>query len=240
MDGRLRWTRISTPWGTSCATESNGGRLRRSLAAAQPSSSSSAVSPCPGSLSSSTPGWSAEMDLKRYFSTVLTVKSTCTLTAASPCHHGRLAQHGGAQHQIHLLVDALGRLAAPFILTAGNISGHTAAPLLADSLRDTAAVADKGYDSKAFRDQLRAQECEPCISAYAHVRCPDAYDKELYRARHCIGNVFPRLNVFRRVAKRYNRTDRMFRLLITVALSAVYEKGGWGQECQQALKSSLI
>jgi transposase len=131
---------------------------------------------------------------------------------------------GGLNTKVHMAVDALGRLAAPFLLTAGNISDHTAAPGLTALLRDTLAVADKGYDSKAFRDKLRTQGCEPCIPARSNVKQPEAYDKELYCSRHCIENSFQRIKVFRRVATRYDKTDRMFILFITVALSAVYEK----------------
>ena len=134
------------------------------------------------------------------------------------------SSRGGLNTKLHLVADAAGRLAAPLILTAGNISDHTAAPDLTDGLRDTAAVADKGYDSKALRLRLRARGCEPCIPARSNTKCPEPYDETLYRSRHCIENVFQRIKVFRRVATRYDKTDRMFLLFVTVALSAVYEK----------------
>jgi transposase len=134
------------------------------------------------------------------------------------------SSRGGLNTKVHMAVDAAGRLAAPLILTAGNISDHTAAPALTESLRDTAAVADKGYDSKVLRDRLRTQGCEPCIPARSNTKCPEPYDKELYRSRHSIENIFQRIKVFRRVATRYDKTDRMFILFITVALSAIYEK----------------
>ncbi len=134
------------------------------------------------------------------------------------------SSRGGLNTKIHMVVDARGRLTAPFLLTAGNISDHTAAPELTGTLRDSAAVADKGYESKAFRDRLRAQGCEPCIPARSNVKQPEPYDKELYRSRHCIENAFQRIKVFRRVATRYEKTDRMFTLFITVALSAICEK----------------
>jgi transposase len=134
------------------------------------------------------------------------------------------SSRGGLNTKLHMVADAAGRLAAPVILTAGNISDHTAAPDLTGSLRNTAAVADKGYDSKALRHRLRTRGCEPCIPARSNIKWPEPYDEALYRSRHCIENVFQRIKVFRRVATRYDKTDRMFLLFVTVALSAVYEK----------------
>ena len=123
-------------------------------------------------------------------------------------------------------MDALGRLASEIIITAGNVSDFTAAPDLIKDLRDTAGVGDKGYDSKAIRDQLEAQGCESCIPARSHVKDPPPYDKELYKSRHTVENKFQRLKVFRRVATRYEKTKRMFLMFIIVAFSATYEKDG--------------
>jgi hypothetical protein len=52
---------------------------------------------------------------------------------------------GGLNTELHMAIDALGRLAAGIILTRGNISDHTVAPGLTADLRDTAGVGDKGY-----------------------------------------------------------------------------------------------
>ena len=130
---------------------------------------------------------------------------------------------GGLNTKLHLAIDAVGRLAAKVILTPGNINDHTAAPELTASLKDTAAVGDKGYDSKKHRDQLRGQGCEPCIPARSNTKNPESYDELLYRTRHCVENKFQRLKVFRRVACRYEKTKRMFYGFVITALSATYE-----------------
>jgi transposase len=131
---------------------------------------------------------------------------------------------GGLNTKIHLVVDALGRLAAPMVLTPGNVSDHTAAPDLTGGLRDSAAVADKGYDSKKLRHRLRAQGCEPCIPARANTKAPESYDQHLYRSRGCVENKFQRIKVFRRVATRFEKTSRMFLLFITAAIAFTYER----------------
>lgn len=133
---------------------------------------------------------------------------------------------GGLNTKIHMVVDALGRLAAKMILTPGNVSDHTVAPALTGELKDIAGVADKGYDSRKLRRQLRTQGCEPCIPARKGTIKPEPYDEALYRTRHCIENKFQRLKVFRRVATRFETTKRMFLAFITIALSFTYERDG--------------
>lgn len=133
---------------------------------------------------------------------------------------------GGLNTKIHMVVDALGRLAAKMILTPGNVSDHTVAPALTGELKDIAGVADKGYDSRKLRRQLRTQGCEPCIPARKGTIKPEPYDEALYRTRHCIENKFQRLKVFRRVATRFETTKRMFLAFITIAFSFTYERDG--------------
>lgn len=134
------------------------------------------------------------------------------------------SSRGGLNTKIHAACDALLRLATKIVLTAGNVSDHTAAPELTGSLRDCAVVEDKGYDSKKNRDQLRSQGCEPCIPSRKNRKNPEPYDELLYRSRHCIGNLFQRLKVFRRVATRFEKTSRMFLAMVLISLSATYEK----------------
>ena len=136
---------------------------------------------------------------------------------------------GGANTKIHAAVDILGRLASCLVITPGNVSDHTVAPQLTRELKDTAAVGDKGYDSKAHRDQLRRLGCEPCIPSRSNVKIPEHYDKELYKSRHVIENKFQRIKVFRRVAARFEKTKRMFHAMLITSISATYEKDGlWG------------
>jgi transposase len=133
---------------------------------------------------------------------------------------------GGLNTKLHAVADLLGRLAAKLVITAGNVSDHTVAPALTGTLRDLSLIADKGYDSSQFRKQLEARGCEPCIPSRKNTRKPAPYDKELYKCRHVIENLFQRLKVFRRVATRYEKTDRMFLMFVLVALSAIYEARG--------------
>lgn len=116
----------------------------------------------------------------------------------------------------------LGRLAAPVVVTPGNVSDITIAPVLLEDLKDTTVVGDKGYDSRALRNMLRRQDCEPCIPARSNVKNPEPYDAALYRARHAVENVFQRMKLFRRLASRFEKTKRMFFGVICFVLAAIY------------------
>jgi transposase len=121
---------------------------------------------------------------------------------------------GGLNTKIHLLVDVLGRLAAPIVVTSGNVSDITVAPVLQEDVVNTAAVGDKGYDSRELRDTLRGQDGEPCIPARSNVKNPEPCDAALYPARHVVENVFQRLKVFRRLATRLRKPYAFFRLYL--------------------------
>ena len=147
----------------------------------------------------------------------------------SPEAEGIGSSRGGPNTKIHAVCDALLRLCAPLMLTAGNVSDHTAAPQMLASITDQFVVADKGYDSRALREQLCSQKCEPCIPYRKNTKQPQAYNEFLYRARHCVENLFQRMKVFRRVATRFEKTSRMFLAMVLVSLSALYEKRGLWQ-----------
>jgi transposase len=111
-------------------------------------------------------------------------------------------------------VDVLGRLAAPIVVTSGNVSDFTVAPVMLEDVVNTTVVGDNGYDTRELRDTLRGQGCEPCIPARSTVKNPEPYDAALYRARHVVENGFQRLKVFRRLATRFEKTKRMFCLYL--------------------------
>lgn len=133
---------------------------------------------------------------------------------------------GGLNTKIHAVVDVLGRLAGKLIFTPGNVSDFSVAPALTAELKDVFGVADKGYDSKTIRKDLRARGCEPCIPCRKNTKVPEAYDATLYRARHCVENVWQRIKVFRRVASRFEKTLRMFEFFVILALATIYERDG--------------
>ena len=68
------------------------------------------------------------------------------------------------------------------------MSDHKGAALIYPMLPDAETlIADKGYDSDAFREALAGRGITPCIPPRAKRRLPATYCKTLYRQRHiCI------------------------------------------------------
>lgn len=66
-------------------------------------------------------------------------------------------------------------------------------------------IADKGYDSDAFREALAGRGITPCIPPRAKRRSPATYCKTLYRQRHKVENMFARLKDWRRISMRDGR-----------------------------------
>ena len=67
---------------------------------------------------------------------------------------------GGLSTKIHAAVDALGN-PVRLILTPGQASEYGAAPALLAGFSPAAVLGDKGYDSTALRDIIRAVGAEP-------------------------------------------------------------------------------
>ena len=84
-----------------------------------------------------------------------------------------------------------------------------------------AVTADKAYDSKAARQQIKDDGAVPVIpsrsNALKKARCP----KRIYRQRHKIENFFCRIKDWRRIATRYDKLARNF-LAATALVGALY------------------
>ena len=84
-----------------------------------------------------------------------------------------------------------------------------------------AVTADKAYDSKAARQQIKDDGAVPVIpsrsNAVKKARCP----KHIYRQRHKIENFFCRIKDWRRLATRFDKLARNF-LAATWLVAALY------------------
>ena len=122
----------------------------------------------------------------------------------------------------HAVCDGLGR---PIILllTEGQMSDHKGAVLLFSSLpKAKVLLGDKGYDSDWFRAALESQGIVACIPPKSNRKVQYHYDKQLYRQRHKIENLFGRIKDWRRVATRYDRCAHTFMSAISIAATVCY------------------
>lgn len=78
------------------------------------------------------------------------------------------------------------------MLTEGQMSDHKGARLMFDALpKAKTLIADKGYDSDAFRKALTERGTQPCIPPRRNRKTPIDYDKALYRQRHKVETFSP-------------------------------------------------
>ena len=109
------------------------------------------------------------------------------------------------------------------LLTEGQMSDHKGAALLLSQLPQAKELlADKGYDSDWFRQALVMRGITPCIPPKANRKVQHAYDKQLYRQRHKIENLFARLKDWRRIATRYDRCAHAFFSAICIAATVAF------------------
>lgn len=109
------------------------------------------------------------------------------------------------------------------LLTEGQVSDHAGAALIEAALPAAHdLIADRGYDSRRFRDVLQARGITPCIPSSRCRKLPIPHDRLLYRQRHRIENMFGRLKDWRRVATRYDRCAHTFFSAICIAATVIF------------------
>lgn len=129
---------------------------------------------------------------------------------------------GGQTTKIHALSDTLGRPVA-LKLSAGNVADiKMADALLAEVEGCRYVLADKGYDSDALRDAIRAKGAKPVIPGRKSRKKTIRFDKTRYKFRWMIEAVFCRLKDFRRVATRYDKLARNYVSSLAIATIVAY------------------
>ena len=143
----------------------------------------------------------------------------------SGCKRGQAGQalgrsRGGFTTKIHGKADGCGDLIA-FDLTGGEASDCTHFETLLDigpDISPRAAIADKGYSSKANRAAARVRGIAPVIPHKANEKNqPAFFARTLYKARGRIEQGFGRLKRFKRVALRCEKTAENFRSIVSFA-----------------------
>jgi transposase len=109
------------------------------------------------------------------------------------------------------------------LLSEGQMSDHKGASLILDALPPAKTlIADRGYDSAAFRRALSTKGIESCIPSTRSRKIPFDYDKGLYRQRHKVENLFAKLKDWRRIATRYDRCAHTFFSAICIAAAVIF------------------
>jgi len=128
---------------------------------------------------------------------------------------------GGLTTKIHALTDSFGR-PLRFILTAGQAGDILSAGPLLNGLSGHHVVADKAYDSNAFRQQIKAANAEAVIPSNRSRKVLIPHDAIAYRLRNRIERFFNKLKHFRRIATRYDRRAIYFMAALHLASAMIW------------------
>ena len=85
-------------------------------------------------------------------------------------------------------------------------------------------LGDKGYDSDDIRSDLNARGIKPVIPPRSNRKTPIEYDREVYKRRNLIERCVSRLEQFRRIATRYEKTVRAYLSMLCIAAARLWIK----------------
>ena len=110
------------------------------------------------------------------------------------------------------------------VITAGTVSDCSQACKLVEGLDAENLLADKGYDSDAFVENLVEEGITPVIPPRKNRKRPRDYDKYLYRLRHLVENAFLELKRWRGIATRYAKNTASFLAAVHIRCIAIWAK----------------
>ena len=109
------------------------------------------------------------------------------------------------------------------MLSEGQMSDYKGAALILSALPEAKELlGDRGYDADWFRKALNERGITACIPGRSNRKTSIGYDRELYRQRHKIENMFGRLKDWRRIHTRYDRCAHTFMSAICIAATVIF------------------
>ncbi|WP_249211514.1 IS5 family transposase, partial [Gluconobacter cerinus] len=125
---------------------------------------------------------------------------------------------GGFTSKIHARCDNQ-RRPLGFVLTGGQVSDYKATDVLMalPVPNPKAMLADRGYDSDSFRQDLLIYGILPVIPSRKGRSAPQKTDWRRYRDRNRIKRMFNKLKQMRRIATRYDKTALSFMSFLNIA-----------------------
>jgi transposase len=127
---------------------------------------------------------------------------------------------GGLTTKVHALVDALGRPLC-FLLTPGQAADCRQARALLEGVSFTRLIGDRGYDTDEIRDWCAEHEVEAVIPSKRNRKVPIPHDKEAYKSRHRVENLFARIKDLTRITLRKDKTSRSYAASVSLASALV-------------------
>jgi transposase len=122
-----------------------------------------------------------------------------------------------------VLVDALGNLVR-FVLLPGQSHDITSFDALMAGIYCLALIGDKAFDAHWLREVLRGRHIEAVIPLRQGTTGHAEHDREKYKWRHLVENFFCRVKAFRRIATRYEKTDKCFAAMINIVATVLWTR----------------
>lgn len=152
-----------------------------------------------------------------------------TIVRAHACAAGYGAQEsqglgrskGGFTTKIHTAGDALGN-PLNFIITAGEKHDITQAEALIEGISGSIIIADRGYDSEAFRAKIEQQNCISVIPSRSNRKKLFLHDKHIYKERNFVECFFSRIKHYRRILYRFDKILRNYQAFLDFAGALVW------------------
>jgi transposase len=119
------------------------------------------------------------------------------------------------------VVDAQG-LPVRLLLSAGQASDQSAVPHLLAGLPAANVVGDRGYDSNAVLELIRARGGEAYIPSCSRRLAKRSINPQIYRQRNLVERFFCKLKQFRRIATRFDKLARNFLAAVQLASSRIW------------------
>ena len=126
---------------------------------------------------------------------------------------------GGLNTKITAMVDGQGR-AVQITVAPGQCADVIAVQAI-ELPPDKHIVADKGYDSDAFRKEIVTHGGTACIPPRKNRLRHIPWHRGFYKKRHHVENFFQRIKRLRRIGTRYEKLSRHF--LAFVQLAAILD-----------------
>ena len=118
------------------------------------------------------------------------------------------------------MADAVGNL-TDFRLLPGQAHDLRGTGALIEELTCGQLLADRAFDADWLREALTSAGIEPGIPPKSNRRFPAEFDRETYKWRHLIENLFGRLKEYRGIAMRCCKTDESFSAFIALAATVI-------------------
>lgn len=109
-------------------------------------------------------------------------------------------------------------------VTAGTVADCSQACTLVEGINAENLLADKGYDSDEFVENLKKNNITPVIPPRKNRKNQRDYDKYLYRLRHLVENAFLELKRWRGIATRYAKNTASFLAAVHIRCIAIWAK----------------